>query len=336
MKRSTILLLVVAVLVAAVLYYLWRKPEQPAPGPAPGLVQLFPADADYVFYADAAALRASPFVRQLLTLLPDPGEDRDYQNFVRETGFDYSRDLDRVALATLPPARGADSHPADAAVVAFADGRFDRAKIAAYVLRSGRQIQLQNLDAYQTAVGKPPRTITLAFLSESRTAVAEGADLAGVLSAQRPSAPTPLEERIARVAASELFAVLRVDSLPKGFLPEGWVSGEIRETLRGIRWLTLAARPAGESLTVVLEAESETPGNARKLSWGLEGLRVLLRMAKPEGKTDPAAAALLETIARDAKISSADRYTRITLTLTPQFLAAAQGKSPHAPANSSR
>jgi hypothetical protein len=322
MKRSTFFLLIVLLVVTGILYYLWREPVEPAPGAPPSLVALLPADASYILYADASVLRGSPFVQDMIKLAPAPQEDREYQDFVRQTGFDYTRDLDRVALAVLPRERGE-------AVLAVAEGRFDRGKIGAYALRAGTRVASER-ETYLITAGQPPRKTLLAFLSENRLALTEpGLEI--VDHSPAPAATlTPLQERIARVSASEIFAVIRVTKPGKDLLPRGWVSSEIEDTLSSIRWITLAARPGNDRMTLVLEAECETPGSARKLSWGLDGLRLLLRMSlsdpKSRQKMDPAVAALLDTIARDARVTSADRYVRLNFALTQEFLAAAKQK----------
>jgi hypothetical protein len=324
MKRSTFFLLIVLLFVTGILYYLWRKPVEPAPGAPPSLVALLPADASYILYADAAALRGSPFVQDMIKLAPAPQEDREYQNFVRQTGFDYSRDLDRLAVAAWP-AEGKGR------MFAVAEGRFDRGKIAAYALRSGTRVSADNFESYLITAGQPPRTTLLTFLSENRLALTEpGVEIVHHYLPAPAATLTPLQERIARVAASEIFAVIRVTKPAKDLLPRGWVSGEIEETLNGVRWITLAARPGENEMNLVLEAECETAGNARKLSWGLDGLRLLLRMSlsdpKSRQKMDPAVAALVDTIARDARVTSADRYVRLNFALTQEFLAAAKQK----------
>ena len=316
MKRSTLVLLVAAILVVGALYYLWRTPAAPAPGAPPDLVSLLPPDASYLLYANAAALRASPFIQELLRQLPASAEDRDYQEFVAATGFDYARDLDRLAVA-IHSSEGKDS------AMALADGRFDRQKISDYSLKSGQRMRQGGYEGYIITTGNPPKTAFLFFLNDTRISLSEGAPLHRLSEMENSS---PLGERVTRVAAAEVFAIARVGKIPSHAIPEGWASKEIMETLQSVSWVTFAARPAGNDMNVVLEAECETPGSARKLSWGLEGLRLLIRMSlsdpKSRQKMDPVVTALLEVITRDGKITSADRYVRLSFVLTPQFLAA--------------
>ena len=345
MKRATIFLLLLAIVVAAAFYYWWSKPAAPAPAAPPDLITLFPPDATFILYADAAALRASPFVRELLRQLPAATEDGDYKEFVAATGFDYTRDLARLAVAVLPHEEGGNA-------IAFADGRFDHGRIASYALKSGKLVKRDGRDVYEFTTGNlptsaksnssSPKTMQLVFLSDTRVGLFEGAQTFHALSSSAShSSPgdrpgengSALGQRVTRVAASEAFAIVHVDKAPSSAILEGWASKEIAETLQGVKWVTLAARPAGNDMNVVLEAECDSPTNARKLSWGLEGLRILARMSLSDPKSrqglDPGLAALLEVIAKDGKITSSDRYVRLSFALTQQFLAAMNALPPH-------
>lgn len=334
MKRSTIILLLLVVVAAGVLYYFLRRAEPPAPGAAPSLVSLLPADAAYVIYADAAALRSSAFVQQLLTALPSPKEDRDYAEFVRRTGFDYARDLDRVAIGVRAKTNGA---------VAIAEGRFDRQKISAYAMQAGRRADQSGHEAY-IIPAQNEGNILLVFLPENRVLLTDRSDTASLITLDAPepneSSASPLQERVRRVAASEFFAVAHVSPLPTNLLPSNMVSGELKKTLDSIQWITLAGRPTGDAADVVLEAECMSAADAKKLAWGLEGLRVLARMALSDPKstagTDPALAALLQTILKDGKLTSAERFARLSFSLGPDFIAALQPRPTAAPKKAPR
>ena len=82
-------------------------------------------DASAVVYVDMQCDRRQIFLAQLLHWAPKPPADADYAQFVQETGFDYERDLDRVALAI-------NDETQNSTLYAIADGRFDRKKIEAY------------------------------------------------------------------------------------------------------------------------------------------------------------------------------------------------------------
>ncbi len=85
------------------------------------LLRFLPATNVSSFYANVAALRAAGFLQ-----LIEGAQAPDYRAFVRETGFDYSRDLDALAGA-------ADGHQ----MWCVLRGHFDWRKLREYVKRHG-------------------------------------------------------------------------------------------------------------------------------------------------------------------------------------------------------
>ena len=108
MKRSTILTVIALVFLAAAGLYYWHYKHSSSGqvgstgGPAPSIVSSLPPEAPYVIYADVAALRDSAFLARLIAIAPAPAEDPEYTEFVNATGFDYTKDLDHVAIAVIP------------------------------------------------------------------------------------------------------------------------------------------------------------------------------------------------------------------------------------------
>src|SRR5579864_4237287 len=86
------------------------------------LVRQLPAGASAIAFADVAQIRASAFAKELAELAPSSEQDPEYAAFVRATGFDYSRDLDRAAMALWP-------RNAPTSVVVIVEGRFDQRRI---------------------------------------------------------------------------------------------------------------------------------------------------------------------------------------------------------------
>src|SRR5712692_1148861 len=268
LKRCVVIVFVVAGISAAVLLYLRRGPSAAPEGPPPELVSLVPPDAPYLLYADLVALRASPFLRQLEALAPPKSADRDYAEFVRATGFDYSRDLDRVLVV----GRVGSAQPH---TFAFAEGRFDRGKIESYALHTGKVERQNGVEVYLVPAGSPAKTVALAFLDNNRMALADGPTLEPVLARAAGGPDAALRERISRVAGAALFAVGRSAPLPENFSIGGMRSEQFANLARSLRWLTLAARPESDRMRVFLEGECDTDENARQLAGMLDGLRVV-------------------------------------------------------------
>src|SRR5258707_14631572 len=89
-----------------------------------GMGSANPADASTVLFADLGELRRAPFAAELYNWIPKGQADAEYSQFLRETGFDYERDLDRAAIAVIKGEK-------DSKLFAVAEGRFDRKKIEA-------------------------------------------------------------------------------------------------------------------------------------------------------------------------------------------------------------
>src|SRR5262249_34096113 len=197
-----------AAAIAGVLIYRWHRPVQSAnTGTVPEILNHLPADAPVVAYVDVAALKRlhdSPLATILGLAGENPREDRDYQTFVRDTGFDYTRDLDRAAVAFWPSNLATRQGAADNRTLAIADGRFDQAKIKADALRTGKSITAGGRSLYLVP-GNPP--VALEFLSTTRIALASGPDAKQVLSRSN-STPrdAAMQERIERVAGAPIFA----------------------------------------------------------------------------------------------------------------------------------
>jgi hypothetical protein len=317
-------IVVLAAAVAGILIYPYARRHGGAIAPAadpPALVGLAPADSTVLFYADLAALRSSPFVMRLAALAPPVTKDPDYAEFVRATGFDYERDLDRVVLALQNELQ----HPI---TTALADGRFDQENIAAYASRIGKVEQRNGEGVYVIPTKSPGKTVAIRFLSANRIALTDGpkpwpASEAVSKTERRihPFAPE-MQERLARVNGAPLFAVAKLDAAmqKKNFLLGGLRSDQLENLARSVRWLSLAARPEADRLHLALEGECDTAEKARQLAGTLDGLRILARMGLGDPKTrrrlDPATLSLLEALLRGAEVSQENKgpWHRVRLT----------------------
>ncbi len=119
MKKQLWMRLAVAVTLLTAFAFLgyrrWLAQNEAARG---DVLALMPADANAVLFADFEELRRAPFIGELYAWAPKPQTDPDYAQFIKETGFDYERDLDHIAIAVEK--RGQDS-----TLFAVVDGKFD-------------------------------------------------------------------------------------------------------------------------------------------------------------------------------------------------------------------
>jgi hypothetical protein len=259
-----------------------KRPLPPAPapaGPAPTIFSPLPSTAPVVGFADVAALRDlqdTPLASVLGLAAPGPDQDRDYRRFVRDTGFDYTRDLDKVAIAYWPANLiQTDGGIGQNRVLAVADGRFDQQKIDAYALRTGKIIKQGGRTMYDVP-GNPP--IAFEFLSPSRILIASGENALGLLTiGDAPSNDAAIKDRIGRVAAAPIFAVADTSKLPDSFYSSFQNSPQLEQLARSIREMTLAARPSGANIDTVVDAQCDSLKNALEISTLLDGFRVIGR-----------------------------------------------------------
>ena len=322
MKRPAIIVVCLAVVVLAATgyYFLHRGPaaRDSMPGTAPALLSLLPPQAPYVIYADLEALRSSAFLNRLIALAPTPNEDPEYAEFVRSTGFDYSRDLDRVAIAIYPTA------PLPT-VVTIAEGRFDQKKIIAYALRTGKEEQRGGHAVYLLPSSTPGGEVTVRFVAANRiqlTSHPQGNTPAFIQTSDPTGAA--LKERINRVAGSPLFAAVRMDAVPKDATIGSFRIDAITNSLQGVQWLTLAAAPQQQELRVVLEGECASSLDATQLNLALGGLRFMARgfLSDPHTRKQftPQGAEALTQLVKQADISATGKRVQLAVSLTPQIL----------------
>jgi hypothetical protein len=314
--------------------------------PVPELVGQLPSDAPALAYIDVAAIRQ--LNQQALTdlLQKNAGKngqsgDNDYQKFVDATGFDFSRDLDHVAVAFWPApsvpasesnvrrAPGAPPLPqprSQAPTLAIADGRFDRAKIEAYALRSGHAEHVGNTQLLEIP-GDPP--VALRFLSASRIEMASGKQAMDRLAADDPPGPSPsIRELVERVGGSPVFAV--AEAAP--------FSGNVANTGGGampnpasfakdIRAMTFAGQPSGGGFDIIFEGKCDSANSAAGMIGVLTAVRgfgsAMLADPKSRGKMTQEQVDAATTLLSQIKIQQDDLWVGITVHITPEMMAAA-------------
>jgi hypothetical protein len=338
-KRAWIVVAILFLLIVCALgvfYYRQRGPL-PAlpgvtnnPGPPPDILTQLPLDAPVVGYIDASALRKlqnSPLAAVLGLTSPGPEGDREYQQFVADTGFDYTRDLDHAAIAFWPASLGADDSLSENRAIAIAEGRFDEQKIKAYALRTGK-LTTHGAQSLYEIPGNPP--VSLEFLSSTRLALAEGknaTDLLSTISSSGVPARDPaMQARVKHVAGAAIFAVARTDRLPASFYASFKNSPQLDQLARSIRGLTLAGQPSGNDVNVALDAECDSMTNAIKISTLLDTFRMVGSMAlhdpKMRGQMTRQQAAFLASLLSQTKVTHQDKWVRLSLRITPEMLGA--------------
>ncbi|HEV2299835.1 MAG TPA: hypothetical protein VGR72_15115 [Candidatus Acidoferrales bacterium] len=286
------------------------------------LVHQLPSGASAIVYADVAQLRASAFAKELAALAPTSDQDPQYTAFVRATGFDYSRDLDRATMALWP-------HTAPTTVLVLAEGRFDRKKIANYALQTGRVTKEGGLEIYDVPEQGSDRRIRFAFLAPNRLALADGPALAAVL---RPAGANNLDPamsaRVAQVSGASIFSVARTENLAQDIGLDDSRSAQLARMLKSIRSISLAGQPAASDFNISANAECDSALDALQLMTLLDGLRWMGRAELADPKVQQQIGPQwrpLDELLKAASLTHSGRTLRLRAQLTEQMLGIAAG-----------
>jgi hypothetical protein len=310
--------------IAAALIASSRSGRAARPSPAADLLDALPSGASTLVYLDLAAVRASSFYQHRPDKGPIAVPNQDYQNFVRSTGFDFEKDLDRVVVGLWPATRNSRKS------MAVAEGRFDREKIRAYAETQGRIDHQRGREVFLFPTSAQGSWNSAVFLDEHRLALVSGQSIDPLFEAHSTgTASNPVLERAARFDGAAAFAVSQIPPIPdnpaSGPLssPAG---AQLLTLVRSIRWVTFALRPEGDSWRVALEGECDNGESARELQSALELLRAFGRMGlqdpKTRGSMSPEALASLQTVLNSAEVTQTDQRVRVLVELTPDILKA--------------
>jgi hypothetical protein len=303
------------------------------------LLSAMPSNASAVVFADLAELRRSPFSAPFYSWIPKNQADAEYARFLRETGFDYERDLDRVAIAVV-------KNQNDTKFLAVAEGRFDRKKLEAYASQTATRENRNGREIFSVPLNDAGSKISFAFLSSEKIALTDAGDLASFLAPVSNNADArEWRERFTRMAGSPVFAVIRQDAAAGSAIaaraPGGFQSPQLSALLDELQWITLAGKPQDSALRVVAEGECASEQTTRQLADLLNGVLVMaqagLNGPKTRQQLDPRIRDAYLELIKGAGVSRLDRgetkSVRVVLDVTPKFLEAATlAPAPTAPA----
>ncbi|HME31805.1 MAG TPA: hypothetical protein VKG65_03535 [Terriglobales bacterium] len=136
---------------------------------APDAVRLLP-DSDAVFFINLEPIRL------LTDLGKKPPKDRDpqFDDFVRETGFEFERDLDKAAFAIHYGAT-TNGKSAETRYSEIFQGRYDNARVGAYLRKLASSVErYRDLDIY--IIPLEGRTVRVVLLGIDIAAASNTAD----------------------------------------------------------------------------------------------------------------------------------------------------------------
>jgi hypothetical protein len=296
-----------------------------------------PPDASAVVFADLTELRRAPFAAEFYNWIPKTQADATYAKFLSETGFDYERDLDRVAIAFIRTEK-------ESKLFAVGEGRFDRKKIEAYAAQSGTRENHGGREIFSLPLEDGARKISFTFLSKDTIALTDAADLTPILRPVPNNADgRDWREHFTRVAGSPIFAVIRQDAEAGSALasrtPGGFQSPQLSTLLNQLQWITLAGKPQEGAMRIVAEGECASEQTSRQLSDLLSGLLVLAQAGLNGPQTrrglDPRIRDAYLNMVKGAAISRVDRgetkSVRAVFDVSSNFLNAVNSAVPAGP-----
>jgi hypothetical protein len=345
MKSQKIVLraiLILALLGAGLLAYRYWHAQDSVAGRAE-MLALMPEGATAVVFLDLGQLRSSPFLAQLFAWAPRPAVEEEYAQFVKATGFNYEKDLDRFAVAISQQAQGSVRF-------AIAEGRFDRKKIEQCAERSGLRISHNGVVLFSINLKNAARPSYFTFLRSDRIAWTDDSSYAALF--QKPhseSSTAEWAEHFLRLGGTPVFAVLRQDGSAMTSLvqqaPGGFRSPQLASLLGQLQWIAVGGKPEGGLLRVVMDGECTNEATIHQLKDFFGGIIVLaqagLNTPDTRKKLDPQMRDAYLELLKSADVQAIDRGTsksvRVIIDVTPKILQLARAESlPGAPRPAAR
>lgn len=248
----------------------------------PKELNLIPADAAIVAFANVREVMASEFRQNLKQIVPDT-DKHGQDEFQRETGIDIENDIDSVIAYVA--ATGTAEHPSGFVIIR---GRFDFGRLEAKA-REHKNLQVEELGTarlLRMPGGPDGKVAVLASVEPGVLMFGEEGPVKRALSHAGPSI-TSNDEMMGMISDVEgnanLWAVGRIEALAHNAkLPE-----QLATQLPQVKWFSASSRING-GLTGTLRCEARDDESAKNLRDVVQGFLALAKMQagnKPEMQT---------------------------------------------------
>lgn len=208
-RKVLISVLLLAAAAACVLFFFLRTAS------APEIVRLLP-EGEMVFYANLKPVHLFWQANKPVAV------EGDYHDFIDQTGIDFERDLDQVAMSRRDTPDGRDTESSEI----FA-GRFDRPRLETYLTKiSSTQEDYSGLKTF--VIPHEGHTVRVTILGPNRIAVTNmaAADvMREMIDANKklPAGPSLVQNFHDKVPLGSLaWAIVRVGANAKNQAPGGW------------------------------------------------------------------------------------------------------------------
>src|SRR6266851_128044 len=208
-RKLLITVLLITVVAATGLFFFYRTAGTPE------TARMLP-EGEFIFYANLKPVH-------LFWQAGKPIEiEGDYREFVNQTGIDFERDLDEVAMSRRDTADHKDSESSEIFV-----GRFDQQRLANYLAKISSSPE--DYSSHKIfAIPNEGHTVRVAILDATRIAVTNmpSADaMHQIIDASRkvPAGPSLLQNFHQKIPLGSLaWAIVRVGSTASNQPPSGW------------------------------------------------------------------------------------------------------------------
>jgi hypothetical protein len=318
-RTFPIVLAVVAVAAAVTLAVQLRKHAPPEPA------RLLPG-ADAFFYLDLSWTRKANSGKELPAVSHDP----EYERFIRETGFQFERDLDKAAFAIHYPARwpgGGTGGPArQPRFSEVLEGKFHSERLTAYLRQIAQSVEIYHSVEIFT-IRLDGRSLRVAVLSPDSVAASNHDDPAviqGIVDRSKRLAspfggPSLLRQYFKHVQLASLaWLVARVDPSAPGAAAVTTVFTKPATVVISGSYLSPLHLTA-EAVHLRAEAFSASPDDARAIADKLLLFLALTRTAETSVGThgsDADVKALFDSL----KVRQEDDRTILTASMPFTFL----------------
>ena len=323
-RRTLPIVSAVVIVVAAVTFAVQLRKHAP-PEPA----RLLPG-ADAFFYLDLGKARKASGKE-----LPAVSHDPEYERFIRETGFQFERDLDEAAFAIHYPLRAARTGAVEPRFSEVFIGKFDGGKLAAYLKEHAQSVEnYESVDVFSVAI--EDRTLRVAILSADSVAasnVDDPAVIRGMVDRSRRLAspfggPALLRRYYKRVQfASPAWLVAHIDPLSPEFGGWGDFLPHAADVVISASYnpLHLPLHPGG--LHIRAEALAADADDARALAERASSYLAMFHSAESSigsHGTDPDVKAMFDSL----QIKQENDRAVLSATVPPGFLKKLLSESP--------
>ncbi len=295
----------------------------------PGELAFVPSDAAVVAYANVRDLMASQFRQQMKdfgTAAPQQGQNE----LKAAVGIDLEKDIDYVVGCLLATAPGAGTDSRSGYVLAH--GRFDRARIEAYMRGNGvveeqykgRTLLIHPGTAAVETPAKNPHPLAMTFVEPGVVALGTAEALHHVIDVTTGAAPAVTANRemmkmVRSVESGNAWVVGRFDALTG----EAHLPAEVQRQLPQLTWFSASGHVnGGVSGSLSVQArDQEAAANLQQVVAGLIALAKLQAGSRPELNV------LLQSITLGGNTS--DNVVSVSFTVPPaalEALKAAAGK----------